>query len=38
VDIEAIGEGEVQIIFSLRHGNHSEFDAPPIELEVEQHD
>ena len=37
IDITAIGEGEVDIIFSLWHDGHSEFDAPPIELEVDDH-
>ena len=35
VDIEAVGVGTVQIIFQLMHGNHSDWDLPPIELEVE---
>lgn len=38
VDIEAIGDGEVEIIFSLWHGDHSEFEAPSVALEVEHHD
>lgn len=38
VDVEAVGEGNVEIIFSLWHGDHSEFDAPAIGLEVEHHD
>ena len=35
VDIEAGGVGTVQIIFQLMHANHSDWDLPPIELEVE---
>lgn len=38
INIEAIGEGEVKIIFSLWHDGHSEFGAPPIELEIEGDD
>jgi len=38
VDIDALSEGVVQIIFQLYHGNHSDWNAPPIELEVEDHD
>jgi hypothetical protein len=38
VDIDALAEGEVQIIFQFWHGNHSEWDAPAIALEVEDHD
>lgn len=38
VDIEAIGEGEVEVIFALWHDGHSEFDSPSITIEVESHD
>lgn len=38
VDIEAVGDGNVEIIFSLLHGDHSEFEAPSIEVEVEHHE
>lgn len=37
IDIEAIGEGEVHIIFSLAHDGHIDFNAPPIEFEVDDH-
>lgn len=35
VDIEAIGVGTVQVIFQLMHGNHSDWDSPAIQVEVE---
>lgn len=38
VDIDALAPGEVEIIFALWHDDHSEFDAPPIELEVDDHE
>lgn len=38
VDIEAIGDGEVEVIFALWHDGHSDFDSPAIAIEVESHD
>lgn len=37
VDLEAEAAGEVRVIFSLMHGGHSDFDAPPLAIEVEDH-
>lgn len=38
VDIEAIGEGEVDVIFSLRRGSTAVFEAPALTVEVVDHD
>jgi len=38
VDIEGLAEGVAGIIFQLYHGNHSDWDSPVIEIEVEDHD
>jgi hypothetical protein len=35
VDIVAIGIGETSIIFQLWHGNHADWETPPITVEVE---
>ncbi|MEX2528151.1 MAG: hypothetical protein WEA09_10985 [Gemmatimonadota bacterium] len=37
VDIEALEEGEAQLVFQLFHGGHSDWDSPPIAVEVEGH-
>lgn len=37
VDIVAVGEGEVQVIFSLRRGSTTVWEAPPLSVEVEEH-
>ena len=37
-DIEGAAEGETYLVFQLMHGNHSDFDTPPIEIEVDDHD
>jgi hypothetical protein len=37
IDIEAISEGEVYIIFSLVHDGHTDFNAPSIKFEVDDH-
>jgi len=38
VDIEGLAVGVASIIFQLYHGNHSDWDAPAIAIEVEDHD
>lgn len=38
VDIDAIGEGEVEVIFSLQRGTTTVWEAPPLEVEVVDHD
>lgn len=37
VDIDVIGEGTTYLVFQLLHGNHSDFDTPPFEFEVDDH-
>lgn len=37
VDLEAIAEGETEIVFMLWHGNHADFTTPAIEVEVDDH-
>lgn len=37
IDIEALAEGTVFLIFQLYHGSHADWDAGPIALEVEDH-
>jgi hypothetical protein len=35
VEIRGIGAGTVQVIFQIFHGNHSDWNAPPIQITVE---
>src|SRR5690606_26576238 len=35
--ITAEQEGTVELIVSVLHGDHSDFDSPPLEVEVEDH-
>lgn len=37
VDIEGLEGGETQLIFQLFHGGHSDWDSPPIAVEVHDH-
>ncbi len=34
LEVVASSVGQVQLIFSILHGDHSDFDAPPLEVEV----
>jgi hypothetical protein len=37
-DVEGVAEGSTHIVFQLMHGNHSDGDSPPLEIEVDAHD
>lgn len=37
VDFEGVAVGSTSLVFSLMHGNHSDWDSPAIAMEVDAH-